>query len=72
MVLKLVGKDIYHIQHANNAHTRLKTWMARFNGVSTKKLDNYAQWYGLMEETKSLTNREGEFVERAVPHRMRN
>lgn len=69
---KRVVKDIYHIQHVNSAHTRLKTWMARFNGVSTKKLDNYAQWYGLMEETKSLSNQEGEFVDRAVPHRMRD
>lgn len=69
---KRVVKKIYHIQHANSAHTRLKTWMARFNGVSTKKLDNYAQWYGLLEETKSLADRSGAFVDRAVPHRMRN
>jgi transposase-like protein len=69
---KRVVKDIYHIQHVNSAHTRLKTWIARFNGVSTKRLDNYAQWYGLLEETKSLANQSEEFIDRSVPHRMRD
>jgi hypothetical protein len=63
---------VYHIQHANSAHTRLKNWMGRFNGVSTKRLNNYAQWYGLMEETKSLPEKNGEFRDRSVPHRMRD
>lgn len=69
---KRVVKDLYHIQHANSAHTRLKTWMARFNGVSTKRLDNYAQWYGLLEETKTLNNKGEEFGNRSVPNRMRD
>lgn len=69
---KRVVKNVFHIQHANSAHTRLKTWIARFNGVSTKKLDNYAQWYGLLEETKSLENQDSAFINRSVPHRMRN
>jgi transposase-like protein len=69
---KRVVKGIYHIQHVNSAHTRMKTWIARFNGVSTKKLDNYAQWFGLLEETKSLTNRGDEFGNRSVPNRLRD
>lgn len=28
-------------------------------------------WYGLMEETKSLEDRDGKFVDRSVPHHMR-
>lgn len=66
-----VVKDVYHIQHANSAHTRMKNWMARFHGVATKRLNNYAQWYGLLEETKALADRNSSFVERAVEHRMR-
>jgi hypothetical protein len=33
---------IYHIQHVNNYHKRLKDWMARFGvgGVATKYLDH--------------------------------
>jgi len=67
-----VIRKIYHIQHANSAHTRLKGWMGRFNGVSTKYLDNYMQWFGLMEETKPLDGREKKFVERSVTQRHRN
>lgn len=64
-----VVKKIYHIQHANNAHARLKNWMTRFRGVSTKRLDNYAQWFGLMEETKPLDNCAEKFTERSVAQR---
>ena len=36
-----VKKGIFHIQHFNNFHNRLKGWMERFQGVATKYLDNY-------------------------------
>lgn len=66
-----VVKGIYHIQHANSAHTRLKIWMVRFQGVSTKYLDSYMRWFGLMEETKALADREGKFSERSIAKRRR-
>ena len=66
-----VVKKFFHIQHANNAHARLKNWMIRFRGVSTKHLDNYAQWFGLMEETKPLDNGTEKFAERSVAQRRR-
>lgn len=31
-------KGVYHIQNVNSYHSRLKKWMDRFNGVSTKYL----------------------------------
>jgi hypothetical protein len=40
-----VKKGIYHIQHVNNFHNRLKKWMERFQGVATKYLDNYLYWF---------------------------
>lgn len=40
-----VKKGIYHIQHINNFHNRLKKWMERFQGVATKYLDNYLNWF---------------------------
>lgn len=64
-----VVKGIYHIQHVNSAHTRLKTWMVRFQGVSTKYLDSYMRWFALMEETKALGGREMKFAERSVTKR---
>jgi hypothetical protein len=34
-------EGIYHIQHINAFHSKLKKWMDRFNGVATKYLANY-------------------------------
>jgi hypothetical protein len=33
-----VKKAIYHLQHVNSYHKRLKDWMQRFQGVATKYL----------------------------------
>lgn len=66
-----VVKKVFHIQHVNSAHSRLKGWMGRFRGVSTKHLDSYAQWFGLLEETKNLPKREENFIARSVAHRLR-
>ncbi len=41
-------KGIYNIQHINNYHSRLKRFMNRFNGVSTKHLDNYLIWHNFV------------------------
>jgi len=49
-----VKKGIYHIQHVNNFHNRLKTWMERFQGVATKYLDNYLYWFRWLELGKNL------------------
>lgn len=43
---------IYHIQHANAFHSRLKEWMDKFHGVSTKYLENYLTWFRWCELTK--------------------
>lgn len=49
-----VKKGIYHVQHVNNFHNRLKTWMDRFKGVATKYLDNYLYWFRWLELGKNL------------------
>lgn len=46
---QLVKKGIYHIQNVNNLHSRLKTWIRRFQGVATKYLDNYLYWFRWLE-----------------------
>ncbi|GGG15554.1 transposase [Paenibacillus albidus] len=50
-----VKKDIYHIQNVNNFHSRLKTWLRRFQGVATKYLDNYLYWFRWLEIDKHLS-----------------
>lgn len=50
-----VKKGIYHIQNVNNFHSRLKTWLRRFQGVATKYLDNYLYWFRWLEIDKHLS-----------------
>ncbi|MFM2047789.1 MAG: hypothetical protein RI955_335, partial [Bacteroidota bacterium] len=47
-----VKKGIYHVQHVNQTAQDLKKWLETFNGVSTKYLQNYLNWYAL----KSIIN----------------
>lgn len=42
-------KGIYHIQHLNSYHSRLKAFIQRFKGVSTKYLNNYIVWNNIVE-----------------------
>jgi hypothetical protein len=42
---KYVIKGLYHIQNVNGLHSRMKQWIERFKGVSTKYLDNYLAWF---------------------------
>lgn len=53
-----VRKGIYHIQHVNGYHRRLKKWLDRFQGVATKYLDNYLFWHRFLELNKKLPMQE--------------
>ena len=46
-------KGIYHINHINSYHSRLKKFMKNFNGVSTKHLNNYLIWNNMINENSS-------------------
>jgi hypothetical protein len=41
--------DVYHIQNVNSYHGRFKGWLNRFNGVSSKFLDNYLVWFRFLD-----------------------
>jgi hypothetical protein len=47
-------KGIYHIQHVNGYHTRLKKRINRFQGVATKYLNNYLFWHLFLELNKKM------------------
>jgi transposase-like protein len=47
-------KGIYHIQHVNAYHRRLKSWMEWFNGVATRYMDNYLFWFRFLETHKGM------------------
>lgn len=51
-------KGIYHIQHVNGYHKRLKKWIDRFQGVATKYLDNYLIRHRFLELNKKMSFQE--------------
>jgi len=52
-----VKQKIYHLQHVNNIDSRLKKWIqSDFNGVSTKYLQNYLNWFRSKELLKTSEN----------------
>ena len=44
---KYVKEGKYHIQHVNQSAKELKEWLEIFNGVSTKYLQNYLNWFSV-------------------------
>ena len=59
---KQYKKGIYHVQHVNQTAQDLKDWMKDFNGVATKYLQNYLNWYAL----KSIINENQSPVKKTV------
>ena len=52
-----VKKGVYHIQHVNSTHNRVKKWLDRtFWGVSTKYLQQYLDWFQAKEKLKNSGN----------------
>lgn len=48
-----VKNKVYHIQHVNSTHNRLKKWLGNtFWGVSTKYMQQYLNWYRVKEHLK--------------------
>ncbi len=44
-----VKERVFHIQHVNAYHERLKGWMRRFRSVATKYLPNYLGWHRMVD-----------------------
>ena len=48
------GKDkTIHLQKVNNVHAQLRTFLRPFNGVSSKYLQNYLNWYAYADNIRS-------------------
>jgi len=55
----ILKEKAVHNNNINNTMMRLRSWMAGFNGVSTKYLNNYLKWFRLinlfsLEQVKSF------------------
>lgn len=53
---KRITKKIYHIQHINNFHSRLKSWIQKFKGVATKYLAHYIHWFRMLIKSRIISN----------------
>lgn len=47
-----VVDQYYHIQHVNNIHGQLKKFLINFNGVASKYLQNYVNYYKVFTKFK--------------------
>ena len=64
---QFVKNEVYHIQHVNSTHSRLKKWIDyTFWGVSTKYLQQYLNWYKLKETLKDKKYIAKSFAEKTV------
>ena len=50
-------EKIYHVQNVNNMDMRLRKFMESFNGVATKYLQNYLNWFLVLEKIKNSTSK---------------
>lgn len=66
--LKQHVKDkVYHIQHVNSTHNRVKKWLDNtFWGVSTKYLQQYLNWYRIKEKLKHRIDRLNAFIDKVA------
>lgn len=66
--LKQYVKDgVYHVQHVNSLHHRLKKWLDdQFWGVSTKHLQQYLNWFRMKESLKNTAQPTIEFAKRTI------
>jgi hypothetical protein len=51
------AEKIYHIQNTKNMYTRLLNFMNPFHGVATKYLQNYMNWFLILEKIRDSTKK---------------
>jgi len=58
---------VYHIQHVNSTHNRVKKWLdGVFWGVATKYLQNYLNWFRVKEQLKNSRDILRDFVPKTM------
>jgi len=63
IIKQRVKNKVYHIQHVNSTHNRVKKWIDNtFWGVSTKYLQQYLNWYRIKEKIKYRNDKLNAFV----------
>ena len=67
IIKQRVKNKVYHIQHVNSTHNKLKKWIDNtFWGVSTKYLQQYLNWYRVKEKIKHRNDKLNVFVDKVT------
>jgi len=67
VIKQRVKDNLYHIQHVNSTHNRVKKWIENtFWGVSTKYLQQYLNWYRIKEKLKHRNDKLNAFVNKVA------
>ena len=67
IIKQRVKNKIYHIQHVNSTHNRVKKWIGNtFWGVSTKYLQQYLNWYRIKEKLKHRNDKLNAFIDKVA------
>jgi transposase-like protein len=48
------SNGVFNLARINSLHSKFKTWIRRFNGVSTKFLPNYLKWFKWLESVRDF------------------
>lgn len=56
----------WHIQNVNAYHSRLKTWVRKFNGVATRYLANYLGWFRTMDRESAAGLKPAQWLALAI------
>jgi transposase-like protein len=51
-----VKDKCYHVQHVNSLDSLYERWVSRFNGISTKYLPQYLNWFVFLRKIKGTIN----------------
>lgn len=51
------AERVFHIKNINNMYSRLTTFMYSFHGVATKYLQNYLNWFLMLEKIRDSTKK---------------
>ena len=62
----------WHVQNVNSYHSRLKGWMHKFKGVSTKYLDSYLGWFRTVDCSPEALHKPASFLTLAMANRITN
>lgn len=67
IIKQRVKDSVYHIQHVNSTHNRVKKWIdSTFWGVATKYLQQYLNWYRIKEKLKYRNDKLNAFINKVA------